>query len=59
MLYKECLHSMYFDMRWICIYCDRIMDHTNFTEFIKQSDNDQNSTREAKVLYHSWRLMED
>jgi hypothetical protein len=50
---------MYFDMRWVCIHCDSIMDHTNFTEFIKQSDNDKNSTREARVLYHSCLLLED
>jgi hypothetical protein len=29
------------------------MDRTNFTEFIKQSDNDKNSNQEAKVEYHA------
>lgn len=33
------------------------MDCTNFIEFIKQSDNDKNSNQEAKVEYHSWRLL--
>jgi hypothetical protein len=41
--------------RWICIYCNSIMDKTNFTDFIKQSDNDKNSNQEAKVEYHAWR----
>jgi hypothetical protein len=31
------------------------MDETNFTEFIKESDKDKNSIREAKVQYHTWR----
>ena len=35
------------------------MDKTNFTEFIKQSDNGKNSNQEAKVEYHSWRLLSD
>ena len=33
------------------------MDRNNFTEFILQSDNDKNSTQEAKVEYHAWRLL--
>ncbi|MGC1134386.1 MAG: hypothetical protein WA941_16280 [Nitrososphaeraceae archaeon] len=44
-------------MRWICIYCNSIMDCTNFTEFIKQSDNDKNSNQEAVVEYHAWHLL--
>ena len=44
-------------MKWICIYCNSIMDSTNFTDFIKQSDNDKNSIQEAKVTYHAWRLL--
>jgi hypothetical protein len=40
-------------MRWICIYCKTIMDKTNFTDFIKQSDNDKNSNQEAKVRVSS------
>jgi hypothetical protein len=59
MLYKECLRSIYltYIMKWICIYCNSIMDKTNFTEFITQSDNDKNSNQEAKVEYHAWRLL--
>jgi hypothetical protein len=30
-------------MRWICIQCNSMMDKTNFTDFIKESDNDKNS----------------
>ena len=33
------------------------MDSANFTDFIKQSDNDKNSNQEAKVQYHAWRLL--
>ena len=36
-----------------------IMDSTNFTEFIKESDNDKNSIQEARVQYHTWRLLPD
>ncbi len=46
-------------MRWICIYCNSIMDSTNFIEFIKQSDNDKNSNQQAVVEYHGWRLLAD
>jgi hypothetical protein len=46
-------------MRWICIYCNSIMDSTNFREFIKQSENDKDSNQEAKVQYHAWRLLPD
>ena len=46
-------------MRWICIYCNSIMNYTNFAEFIKQSDNDKNSNQEARVEYHAWRLLAD
>ncbi|MGH9994409.1 MAG: hypothetical protein ACRD4J_04130, partial [Nitrososphaeraceae archaeon] len=35
------------EMRWECIHCNSIMDRTNFTDFIKQSDNDKNSNQEA------------
>ena len=45
--------------RWICIYCNDIMDSTNFTDYIKQSDNDKNSVQEAEVQYHAWRLLMD
>jgi hypothetical protein len=33
------------------------MDSTNFTDFIKQSDNDKNRNQKAKVQYHAWRLL--
>ena len=46
-------------MRWICIYCNSIMDSANFTDFIKQSDNDKNSNQGAVVEYHAWRLLPD
>ena len=46
-------------MRWICNNCNSIMDKTNLAEFIKQSDNDKNSNQEARVEYHSWRLLPD
>ncbi|MGE5661328.1 MAG: hypothetical protein ACM3X1_03680 [Ignavibacteriales bacterium] len=42
-------------MRWICIYCNKIMNKDNFKEFIKESDNDKNSNQE----YHGWRLLPD
>jgi hypothetical protein len=35
-------------MKFICIYCHRIMNQTNFTDFIKDSDN-----KDAE--YHAWR----
>lgn len=47
------------EMRWVCNHCNAIMDKSNFTEYIKQSDKDKNSIREATVEYHSWRLLSD
>ena len=44
-------------MRFECIYCDSIMKRTNFTDFIRQSDKDKNSIQEARVQYHTWRLL--
>jgi hypothetical protein len=35
------------------------MDSANFTDFIKQSDNDRNSNQGAVVEYHAWRLLPD
>ena len=40
--------------RWECIYCGSVMDKTNLADFIKQSDDDKNSVREARVQYHTW-----
>lgn len=37
----------YLPMRWICVYCNKIMDSTNFTDFIRDSDN-----KDAE--YHGW-----
>ena len=45
-LYSEMIRE---EMRWECIHCNSIMDRTNFTDFIKQSDNDKNSNQEARV----------
>ena len=33
------------------------MDSTNFTDVIRESDNDKNSNQGAKVQYHAWRLL--
>ena len=46
-------------MRWICIYCNKIMDITNFTQLVKESDNDKTSNQQAVVEYHGWRLLPD
>ena len=39
-------------MKWICVYCNKIMDKSNFTEFIADSDN-----RDAE--YHGWKFITD
>ena len=36
-------------MKRVCIYCHRIMDKSNFTDFIRDSDNYPNAE------YHAWR----
>lgn len=43
-------NALYFicPMKFICIYCQRIMNQSNFTDFIKDSDN-----KDAE--YHAWR----
>ena len=46
-------------MKWICIYCNQIMDSTNFRDFINESNNDKNSNQHAVVEYHGWRLVLD
>ena len=33
-------------MKWICVYCHKIMDKSNFVDFIKDSDNG---------VYHEWK----
>ena len=43
--------------KWICIHYGKIMNCTNFIEFIKESDTDKNSNQQAVVEYHSWRLL--
>ena len=59
MLYKECMRSTYLTMRWIYIYCNKIMDTTNFTQFVIESDNDKTSNQQAVVEYHGWHLLPD
>jgi len=44
-------------MKWICIYCNQLMDSTNFRDFITESDKDKNSNQHAVVEYHGWRLL--
>ncbi|MFZ0202988.1 MAG: hypothetical protein WAL46_04760 [Nitrososphaeraceae archaeon] len=46
-------------MRWVCIYCNKIMDITNFTQLVKESDNDKTSKQQAVVVYRGWRLLPD
>jgi hypothetical protein len=43
--------------KWECIYCGSVMDRTNFTHFIKESDNYKNSIQKATVHYHTWRAV--
>lgn len=43
--------------RWKCVHCDKVMDRTNFRDFIRESDNDKNSNQEARVQYHPWHLL--
>lgn len=47
------------EMKWVCDDCNAIMDKSNFTEYIKESDNDKNSVGEARIEYHNWRLLQD
>ena len=42
---------------WICVHCSKIMDKSNFKDFIKESDNDKSSIQKAEVEYHRWRLL--
>lgn len=35
-------------MRFICIYCDKILDKSNFADFIRDSGNEGTE-------YHAWR----
>ena len=35
-------------MKWICVYCYKIMDKSNFVDFIKDSDNG---------VYHEWKSL--
>jgi hypothetical protein len=51
------LRVLYSEMKFECIHCNSVMDRTNFTDFIMQSDNDKNSVQEATVQYHTWRLL--
>ena len=40
------------EMRWVCIYCNKVMDRANFTDFIEESNN-----RAAER--HGWQLVAD
>ena len=39
-------------MKWICVYCNKVMDSNNFVDFIKDGDNPNSE-------YHGWQLMID
>ena len=39
------------------MFCNKIMDSTNFRDFIMESNNDKNSNQGAIVEYHGWRLL--
>ena len=39
-------------MRWVCIYCNKVMDRVNFTDFIEKSNK-----RAAER--HGWQLVAD
>ncbi len=35
------------EMKWVCVDCNKVLDKTNFVDFIKESDNDKYSNQEA------------
>ena len=37
-------------MKWICVYCNMVMDRENFMDFIEESDSDNGE-------YHAWRCL--
>lgn len=41
---------MWREMKWICVYCKKVMDSTNFIDFITESDS-----KDTEI--HGWRLM--
>ena len=45
------------EKKWVCVHSNKVMDKSNFEDFIKESDNDKNSIKEAEVEYHRWRLL--
>jgi hypothetical protein len=47
-IYTKNVLYIFYPMKFICIYCNRITDQSNFTYFIRDSYN-----QEAK--YHAWR----
>ena len=57
-IYKLCLRIFSLpeaqskEMRWVCIYCNKVMDRANFTDFIEESNS-----RFAER--HGWRLVAD
>jgi hypothetical protein len=62
-IYKQCLQKVSRiimapnELKWKCNHCNAIMDKSNYTQFIEESDNDKNSNKAARVEYHSWRLL--
>ena len=45
------------EMKWVCVDCNKVLDKTNFVDFIKESDNDKYSNQEAVVQYHHWTFL--
>ena len=37
-------------MKWICVYCNKVMDKSNFIDFIEESDS-------VNGEYHGWKLL--
>ena len=54
---RVCTNSIF--VRWICVHCGKIMDCTNFIEFIREGDTDKNSNQQAVAEYHGWGLLPD
>ena len=46
---EECVVHL-LPMKWICVYCNKIMDSTNFADFIRESDN-------PNAEYHGWKML--
>ncbi len=37
-LYEVCDIVLLDTMKWTCVYCNKVMDETNFVDYIKDSD---------------------